>query len=241
MDRIVKHIEKIIVNVVCSDKEKEDLKLQFMNHLSSLKDEYIENGFSENEAISLAIKDFGNGSELIKEFKYYNTPYSKKIKYFGLSCSIIYFLFLYLALFNPMRNTAQWVAGARMYGGYLGITINVIPLKTIWGYIVNISYSKLDIFLFNIFGNILLFIPLGIILCLILDKARLFRENIKIALVISLIIEVIRAILPLGVSDIAHVILHITGAAFGWLIYDKLLSNVFAIMLRKIMKGELSN
>lgn len=61
---------------------------------------------------------------------------------------------------NPGRNISQWVAIARLNGGYLGVTVNIIPFKTIIGYIISFHNNNIFIFLYNIFGRILIFIPL---------------------------------------------------------------------------------
>ncbi|GKX68581.1 VanZ family protein [Inconstantimicrobium mannanitabidum] len=219
MDKIYDHIEMIMSNLVCSKKEKEDFKSQFIDHLNLLKDEYIKNGVNEEEATNLAIRDFGDGSSIINELNYNSLKYSKKLRIFCGICFSVYIIFLFFVLLNPLRNTARWVATARSGGGYLGVTINVIPLKTIIGYCANIFRNNLSVFLYNIFGEIILFVPLGIILPFIFIKARLFRKNIKIAFLISLLIELVKVILPLGVADVDHIILHIIGSIIGWLIY----------------------
>jgi glycopeptide antibiotics resistance protein len=56
-----------------------------------------------------------------------------------------------------------------------------------------------------------------------------FKNIIKIALCISFFIEIIKLILPLGISDIDHIILAIIGSYVGLLIYK--------LILKLIIKG----
>jgi glycopeptide antibiotics resistance protein len=69
----------------------------------------------------------------------------------------------------------------------------------------------------DLFGNILLFIPLAFILFFVFDIKR-GKKIILISFVISICVEVTQFILGIGVADIDDVILNTTGACIGTLI-----------------------
>lgn len=92
---------------------------------------------------------------------------------------------------------------------------NFIPLKTILIYLNgeptwNIAFR-------NIFGNIVLFMPLGVFISL-LYKFKL-KGVIIVALFVSLIIESTQALFNIGIFDIDDILLNILGTLSGYLIF----------------------
>ena len=59
-------------------------QLLFIDHLNSLKNDYINKGYSENKSIKLAIKDFGDQKNISDEFNFETYSYNKKVKNFLL-------------------------------------------------------------------------------------------------------------------------------------------------------------
>ncbi|MFD3158817.1 VanZ family protein (plasmid) [Haloimpatiens sp. FM7330] len=223
MYNIKKYAEEIVNTLDVTEKQKSDFKIQFINDLNSLKDEYVNDGYSENKSIKLAIKNFENQKNISSNFNFETYSYNKKIKNLLITFLIIYIVALIFICINPRRNISQWVAIARLNGGYLGVTINIIPFKTIIEYIVSFNKNNISVFLLNIFGKIFMFIPLGMLLPFYSKKYTNFRNIIKIVLCISFFIEIIKLILPLGVSDIDHIILSVIGSYVGLLLYKSIL------------------
>jgi hypothetical protein len=60
MTRIEMHVEAIIYELKVPESKKAEYRLEFIDHINSLKEEYLEMGHSEEASIELAIKDFGN-------------------------------------------------------------------------------------------------------------------------------------------------------------------------------------
>jgi len=99
---------------------------------------------------------------------------------------------------------------------------NYIPFQTIKLYIVNRAYFDLDTWVKNLFGNILLFIPIGIILPLLNNrflKALLFITA-TLALLIS--VELLQMVLKVGSFDVDDIILNIAGACIGFSLTKRL-------------------
>ncbi|GAB6150432.1 permease prefix domain 1-containing protein [Clostridium novyi] len=97
-----KFIDDFLDTSGINDFDKKDLKDEIKDHLMLLKLDYINKGYSENEAIKLSIKDFGEDNSIGKEvrknlyFKNKVLMFSKKDKF---KCIIYMFLFYFLFIF----------------------------------------------------------------------------------------------------------------------------------------------
>lgn len=111
---------------------------------------------------------------------------------------IIYVLLLYQLLTNVETNTT---------GGY-----NLIPFTEINRYEVG---SKL--FMFNVIGNIVIFIPFGYFVSGYI-KASKVSHILAVSIISSLTVEIVQ--LQIGRSfDIDDIILNVSGAIIGFLLY----------------------
>jgi len=99
---------------------------------------------------------------------------------------------------------------------------NFIPFRTIGGYIRGISNNtmNLDIPVKNIFGNLLLFLPMGIYLPCLFKKFRKLGEFMLCMLILLLTIEVFQLLLKRGSFDIDDLIINVTGATIGFRIWN---------------------
>lgn len=93
--------------------------------------------------------------------------------------------------------------------------IRLIPFQIITEQILNINTDR-QLFIFNIFGNIAIFIPIGFM------TSYLFRQNmiqaLKSGFFISLFIETVQ--IPLErTTDVDDLILNTTGAVIGYFIF----------------------
>lgn len=98
------------------------------------------------------------------------------------------------------------------------IRINLIPFRTIISYIIGISSYKIDVWFFNLFGNVLAFMPMGFLLPLIFNKLRSAKAITITTLITSSILEVIQLISKLGITDIDDVILNTLGGLLGYIL-----------------------
>ncbi|AHF07116.1 VanZ family protein [Desulfitobacterium metallireducens] len=106
------------------------------------------------------------------------------------------------------------------------IRYNLIPFKTIFSYIMGMGKYKLDVWFFNLFGNIFAFMPMGFLLPLIFQSLKSFKRITSITFLISSFLEMIQFWLKLGITDIDDVILNTLGGLVGYL---------FLILSRKIV------
>lgn len=96
-----------------------------------------------------------------------------------------------------------------LYFGFRGITL--IPFKNILN--GGITFNEI---LIEILGNILTFIPLGILLGLSIKNKKLI---VLIVVGVSLFFEILQYVLAFGSSDITDIIFNTLGGLIGFLIY----------------------
>lgn len=106
-------------------------------------------------------------------------------------------------------------------GGIRGL--NLKPFEFITEY----SWNKKNIVvvLKNVLGNLLLFIPLGILVPTLFKKVN-FKNTILICFGVSLAFEIIQYVFSLGASDVDDLILNTFGGFLGLLIYFMCLKKI---------------
>lgn len=90
------------------------------------------------------------------------------------------------------------------------IRYNLIPLKTISDYIINIKKYNLREIIINIFGNIFIFMPVQYLIIKIFELKK-SKTIILIDLIILLSIELSQLITHTGIFDIDDIILNLSG------------------------------
>lgn len=98
---------------------------------------------------------------------------------------------------------------------------NFVPFKGIF------NYYNIKITLVNVLGNIIIFIPLGFLLPLVIEKSIKIRSIIIIGIIISLLLEVTQFITGLGYFDINDIFLNNIGTVIGGIVYRKIISIYF--------------
>lgn len=94
--------------------------------------------------------------------------------------------------------------------------INMIPFRTIGSYLKLLGES---FSLFNVIGNILPFIPLGVLVSFKVERFKMIK-CFFLSAGISFIIELIQYIYYLGYADIDDIILNTIGCIGGYFLYS---------------------
>lgn len=94
--------------------------------------------------------------------------------------------------------------------------VNFIFLKETWKMLY--AQSEVD-FIYNCFGNVLCFIPLGILMPIVFSKKQTFLRVILAGLIFSVLIETLQFFLETGVSDIDDVFFNTCGMVIGYFLY----------------------
>lgn len=116
---------------------------------------------------------------------------------------------IYLLYFSPLCGR-----------GISRRVIQLIPLKTIIDQF-RFSYG-FDVFIGNIFGNIMLLYPLGLCWAL-LKLGTIFRKRVIFFLIISFCIELFQLIFAVGCMDIDDIWMNCLGGFWGYTTGNKIL------------------
>ncbi len=137
---------------------------------------------------------------------------NKKIQSLFLGSTFLVYLMLfgYILLF---KYVAPWELFSNERVFYR--SLNLIPFATILSYWNQGGANSVDV---NLWGNIILFIPLGIYLPLFSGNKKIFKTIGWIGL-ISLAVELAQYVLAIGAGDIDDIILNILGGMIGILLY----------------------
>jgi len=92
---------------------------------------------------------------------------------------------------------------------------NLVPLRTIGGYMTHFTAYPLRIWLVNIVGNIAVFMPYGFVLPLLLPRARRLRGLLAVFVPPLIVLEALQTLLRVGSFDVDDVLLNTFGAALA--------------------------
>lgn len=97
-------------------------------------------------------------------------------------------------------------------------TISIIPFQSI--YDMAVSNASIGRIIENVLGNIVLFIPFGILFPIISNKKH--KEVLCAAIIFSLLIEITQFLFALGSTDVDDLIFNVLGAYIGYFVSDKI-------------------
>ncbi|MDQ0256945.1 glycopeptide antibiotics resistance protein [Evansella vedderi] len=135
----------------------------------------------------------------------------------------LYFLFLlYLLLLITISIWGTVPTLVLFLGHYQEPATNFIPFSSILTYIMNFEHYNFSIWFYNLFGNILAYIPLGYFIALLFPTFNQARQILLISLFPITALEIIQYISVMGVFDVDDVLLNMLGAWIGFLLYNSL-------------------
>jgi glycopeptide antibiotics resistance protein len=231
--KIETYIDKIVSQLNCDEEEKREIIDEMSDHLHLLKNEYIVEGLTEEEATQKALEDFGEQKQLTKGLQESLFPFHKVFK---IGTWVLFGLYSFIILFNLLfqriiiRFTDYYINGdtfnryvftpmdSNGYFDFLKFNSNIIPFKNTIEYLTGSDRFNMDIIINNTLGNILIFLPLGIFLPLLFKRYSRFSKVVVASIVISFTIETLQIILKIGQFDIDDVILNTIGSILGFLL-----------------------
>lgn len=92
---------------------------------------------------------------------------------------------------------------------------NIMPFKTIIDLLGNYHKYGFIFWIYNLLGNIVVFIPLGVLITLVLKRCSI-KNTLSISFFIIVLAELIQLFTRLGVFDIDDIILNLVGCLIGY-------------------------
>ncbi|MEQ2468005.1 VanZ family protein [Niallia hominis] len=143
-------------------------------------------------------------------------------KFFKIIISISFIIYLYVLAILLFFNRTGWTEITLM--DYIMLSSNFVPFKTISMYIQAIFYGNmnLDIPIKNLFGNLFMFLPMGLYLPYFIKRTKQVSAFSIVFLSILFLIEFTQLLIRRGSFDIDDFILNTIGALIGFTIWKKL-------------------
>ena len=101
---------------------------------------------------------------------------------------------------------------------------NIIPFSEIKRYVMYFDRIGITRFMLNIFGNIVAFVPFGMMMPIIWKRYRKFWMVYVDGFVFVLCIESIQLVSKVGSFDVDDIILNTSGVVIGYILYKLLYS-----------------
>lgn len=137
---------------------------------------------------------------------------------------------------NKKRNIQIWIAFliyllvlcyVLFFGGILGRTehsgeyrYNLTLFQEIGRYYgIGIRFGKWWLFIYNVIGNIAVFIPFGMFVPTLFLRCKNIILTVLLALQMSLIVELIQLVTQVGSFDVDDILLNTLGSLCGYLIW----------------------
>ena len=135
------------------------------------------------------------------------------------------FINLFFIYFLILVNLTMFKYGELMLDFDTRFYINYIPfIETIRMF--NNDFADVHIALYNVIGNILLFIPLGFGIPLLFNKKNKLSKIILYGFTASLTIEVLQLFTPYNFTDIDDIIFNTLGTILGFIIFASICCNI---------------
>ena len=138
----------------------------------------------------------------------------RKILWVGFAAYVLLMLWLLFIRWRGVTVTDYWTQ--------LSGRVNLVPfssmgsmLRTLWHYPYR---AVLWTVVYNIGGNIIMFVPLGFFLRALFPGCRGFWRCMGAVTVIMTIVELTQLLTLRGFCELDDLILNLLGAAIGWLI-----------------------
>ena len=178
--------------------------------------------------------------------KYIDKKYKNKVLKINIGIWFILYIILLSTLtlfddyfFRGNFNILNW--NSELFKNYMSNSFNLIPFKTIFGYITKFISGDIApyIFIYNILGNAVALMPFAFFLPILLKKQKKFKNFLVTMICIVICIELLQFITMSGCCDIDDVILNVVGALvmFGILrikSINQLIRNIFLLEKNKI-------
>ncbi|WP_423406991.1 VanZ family protein [Heyndrickxia sp. MSNUG] len=129
-----------------------------------------------------------------------------------------------LLFFSPYRQAAYEIntSGTHPY--------NIIPFKTISNYIKASSHINQNIWISNLFGNVLAFLPMGFFLPMLFKRFNGIWKTTCAVFLATSSVEVLQFLTRVGSFDVDDIILNTAGGIIGYLLF----AMVFRIMQKRV-------
>ena len=139
-----------------------------------------------------------------------------------IASAAIYIFLLYYMLFRLAGREMVILSEHMLYNYNYWNAVNLVPFKTITEYIAAVVDGSLRAHAIrNLFGNLLLFFPMGFYLPFFLEKMRKIKTYSMVMAAAIIVIEIVQLATKSGSLDIDDFILNLAGALIGFIVFTR--------------------
>lgn len=237
---MIKAFEQVVHETIeglrCSADEKHEIELELKDHLYSAYEFYVASGVKEEEAIQLALVDFGFADDIRGQYQKVVRPlygWLEKTAWIGFVMYCLTVLWeivisrLFVRIFEYVQAdgphqlhyvySSPWTWETKQFFDFSQwqSNVNFHPFEMILFYAAGNQVNS-DIAFNNLAGNLMLLMPLGLLLPFLFYKCKSFVTVTAIAFCVSFLIELVQFSLQIGMADIDDVLLNTFGAMVGY-------------------------
>ena len=135
----------------------------------------------------------------------------KNTRYILWAIFALYCLFVAYMVFLRRGFRTQYT-----YEYYFKYFTNFVPFKTVENYIMLFKNGMRALSIFNLLGNFVLFLPMGMLLPCVFQKLYRFWKTMLCILIMVVLVEITQFVLRVGIIDVDDVIFNLCGAMIGY-------------------------
>ena len=162
-------------------------------------------------------------------FLLYKVNKYKKYKLGRFNLWILFILYLIMlfnmtlfdSYFGRINGSNYLLDASNIYDRFMN-SANLIPFRTIRNFIIAVSNGNLSlyVFIYNIFGNLLAFMPLALFLPKLIPFVDKWYKYFLVVSLFIILIEIMQFVLDVGSLDIDDYILNIVGSMLCYIIFN---------------------
>ena len=140
----------------------------------------------------------------------------KKVSYAAACLTAVYAVVMVYLLFIHGRLGYSWT-----FAEYIEEHLKLIPFETIIFYTSRLIWglTSPSVALSNLLGNIILFIPIGVILPYYIPAVRKWYKTAALTALIIFIVETTQFLTMLGTFDVDDILLNTLGSLIGYAVF----------------------
>jgi glycopeptide antibiotics resistance protein len=162
-------------------------------------------------------------------FLLYKEKRCKKFKLGKFNLWILFILYLIMlfnmtlfdSYFGRIKGSNYLLDASNIYDRFMN-SANLIPFRTIRNFIIAVSNGNLSlyVFIYNIFGNLLAFMPLALFLPKLIPFVDKWYKYFLVVSLFIILIEIMQFVLDVGSLDIDDYILNIVGSMLCYIVFN---------------------
>ncbi|WP_243526290.1 permease prefix domain 1-containing protein [Bacillus pseudomycoides] len=224
MKEFENYIECIVKKTNLDKSAREELALELLDHLISLKEEYVKQGMSIEQAKRMAIQHFGEPDSIGGELRKSLFPYERVIKWAAWAFFIPYLsLLVWYLCYGKSGGSHLWSLGVIEHFSrthdviwLLRSFFDITPFHTVHLYMTQPQIYTPNLWMLHTYGQSILFIPFGLLVPVLFYRIRTLKAAFSFFIKVTLFTSTLSVVALVSNFDIDEIIFRMMGALIGF-------------------------